>query len=70
MDNYCVNNNAQQNGDHEVHNLDARCPHAPTANNQLFLGSHSTCSSAVTKAKLYYPKSNGCYYCAKACHTG
>ncbi len=72
MPNYCVNRNAQTNGDHEVHDLAAgiaqRC--LPDASNQLSLGLHATCQSAVSAAKGYYPQSNGCAHCAPACHTG
>ncbi len=70
MANYCVNKNAQSNGDHEVHNLDAGCSRLPDVSNRLSLGSHQNCSTAVQKAKQTYPKSNGCFYCSPACHTG
>lgn len=70
MANYCVNKNPQANGDHEVHNLDLRCPHTPGVNSQVVLGSHPSCQSAVAAAKqLHYPQSNGCYYCARPCHS-
>ncbi len=69
MANYCVNMNAQSNGDHEVHNLDAGCSRLPDPNNRLGLGGHTTCTTAVAKAKQTYARSNGCYYCAPACHT-
>ena len=69
MASYCVNKNAQPNGDHEVHNIDAKCSFLPDASNRLALGNHLTCPTAVAKAKQTYPKSNGCYYCASACHT-
>jgi len=68
--NYCVNMKAQPNGDHEVHRLDATCHYLPAESNQLALGSHATCQSAMTEAKRIYAKSNGCFYCARACHTG
>lgn len=69
MAKYCVNKNAQSNGDHEVHNIDARCRFLPDIANRLALGSHLTCTTAVAKAKQTYRQSNGCYYCARACHT-
>lgn len=70
MANYIVNRTAQYgSGDHEVHNLDANCSHLPSRENQLALGEHSTCSSAVQAARRYYSDVNGCYYCAYACHT-
>lgn len=67
MASYYVNSNAQSNGDHEVHK--SGCSYMPSANNRISLGDHSTCHSAVTAAKRYYNKVNGCYYCSNACHT-
>jgi hypothetical protein len=67
---YCVNKNAQSNGDHEVHNLSGNCPRLPNPVNQVALGQHATCVTAVSAAKRIYPRSNGCAYCASACNTG
>lgn len=69
MANYCVNTNAQPNGDHEVHNLDANCSYLPDPGNRKNLGEHSTCHTAVAQAKVTYPKADGCGHCAKECHT-
>lgn len=68
MSRYYVNKNAQGNGDHEVHTTG--CSYMPNEENKVYLGVFSTCRSAVTKAKDTYPKSNGCFYCSNACHTG
>ncbi len=68
MANYCVNKNAQSTGEHEVHNTDT-CSYCPDPSNRLDLGYHSDCKSAVKKAKTYYSKSDGCFYCCKPCHT-
>ncbi len=70
MPQYTVNMNAQANGDHEVHNLTTGCNFMPNAANRIDLGAHADCHGAVTRAKAYYPQSNGCYYCCNACHTG
>ena len=70
MPNYCVNKNAQSNGDHEVHDLASTKGCLPSASNRLDLGYHPSCSGAVTAAKRSYSQSNGCAYCASACHTG
>lgn len=67
MAKYCVNKNAQANGDHEVHR--EGCIFWPLATNQLDLGDHMTCTTAVTKAKQSYARSNGCATCSPVCHT-
>lgn len=67
MARYYVNDNAQSNGDHEVHKGD--CSRLPAPQNRTYLGDFSYCSSAVSEAKKYYTQVNGCYYCANACHT-
>jgi hypothetical protein len=64
---YYLNKKQQANGDHEVHAF--HCQFLPQPENRIDLGEHLTCSSAVTKAKTYYQKSNGCFYCSKDCHT-
>ncbi len=65
---YYVNKNQQTNGDHEVHKED--CTRLPNRENRIDLGNHSSCQSAVSKAKEYYTQVNGCYYCSNPCHTG
>lgn len=66
MPNYYVNDEAQSNGDHEVHV--ETCQWMPK--NRTALGNHNACQTAVTAAKRIYAKSNGCYYCSRPCHTG
>jgi hypothetical protein len=65
MAQYCVNNQAQANGDHEVHRQG--CTYWPRNSNPL--GDHTTCQTAVAQAKRIYPRANGCYTCSNACHT-
>lgn len=65
MADYYVNNDAQSNGDHEVHK--SGCSYMPSR--KTYLGDFTSCTPAVTKAKATYPTSNGCYYCSPACHT-
>jgi hypothetical protein len=67
MKNYYVNQNAQPNGDHEVHTAD--CVYLPTSSNRKYLGEFSDCKPAVSEAKKTYSKSNGCKTCCPACHT-
>ncbi|MDE2676545.1 MAG: hypothetical protein OXI76_01420 [Gemmatimonadota bacterium] len=65
---YYVNNNAQSNGDHEVHK--SGCYWLSLASNTSYLGEFSSCFPAVAKAKLTYPTANGCGHCSPACNTG
>lgn len=68
---FIVNKNTQANGDHEVHNTSAGCSYMPNSENQIDLGSHSSCFEAVSQAKINWPNNriNGCFFCCKACHT-
>jgi hypothetical protein len=68
MPRYYVNRNPQNNGDHEVHM--EGCVHLPSQENRQYLGEFASCSYAVMEAKRFYPQLNGCFYCAKECHTG
>lgn len=68
MEEYCVNKNAQSNGDHEVHNL-ATCKRLPQPQNRKHLGKFGWCMGAVQEAKKTYAKVNGCYCCCRECHT-
>ncbi|WP_152055559.1 hypothetical protein [Aliarcobacter butzleri] len=67
---YIINKNQQNNGDHEVHEK-GNCQYMPNIENQIDLGWHSSCHSAVADAKKKWPnhRINGCYYCCKPCHT-
>ncbi len=67
MADYYVNKQAQDNGDHEVHK--SGCHYMPSTQHRLYLGNFSGCRPAVTEAKKHYRQSNGCYYCARECHT-
>ena len=65
-----MNENAQPNGDYEVHK--AGCSHMPDSANQQDLGEHATCDTAVALAKTNNPDKvaniDGCFYCCKDCH--
>lgn len=71
MQKFIVNKNAQNNGDHEVHNATTGCTYMPNSENQVEAGFHSTCAGAVAEVKRNNPthRINGCYYCCNACHT-
>jgi hypothetical protein len=67
---YGVNKTAQPgSGDHEVHDLSSTKGCLPAATNRINLGQFTSCTGAVAAAKAYYPDSNGCYWCARDCHT-
>lgn len=70
MPNYCVNQVAQPNGDHEVHDTTANKWCLPSPTNRRDLGFHASCVSAVQSAKTYYSQVNGCRWCAPTCNTG
>lgn len=65
MASYYVNNKAQTNGDHEVH--ETSCRYLP--GDKKYLGDYTSFSPAVTEAKKTYSQSNGCATCSTACHT-
>lgn len=69
MPKFCVNKNAQPTGEHEVHNLDAGCSYLPEPQNRRQLGSFANCQGAVVEAKKFYNNVDGCFYCARECHT-
>ena len=64
---YYINQNAQNNGDHEVHK--EGCSYMPNPENRIYLGSFSNCHDAVREATKHYLQSNGCYYCTPECYT-
>jgi hypothetical protein len=65
MASYSVNNNAQSNGDYEVHV--STCIYFPS--NRKYLGEFSSCAPAVTEARKTYSRANGCATCCSSCHT-
>ncbi len=67
MADYYVNKNAQDNGDHEVH--ESGCGWMPNPENRQYIGDFSSCHGAVRKAKEIYPTADGCAHCSPACHT-
>ena len=71
LDHFIINKNQQNNGDHEVHNKTKGCSYMPNSENQIGLGTHSSCHEAVSTAKSQWNDSriNGCYYCCNDCHT-
>ena len=63
---YYVNENAQVNGDHEVHRAD--CSWLPTAENRLYLGEFASSYEALMAAKRIYNSADGCAYCCPEIH--
>lgn len=68
MESYYVNDNAQPNGDHEVH--ERGCYWLGLTRSKTFLGNFSSCRPAVAEARRRGYNANGCYFCSRACHTG
>lgn len=68
MPHFCINDNAQPTGEHEVHNLDAGCSFLPDYRNRRDLGFHANCHSAIAAAKKIYSSVDGCAYCVPECH--
>lgn len=62
---YYVNNEAQANGDHEVHKLG--CSFIPW--DTTLLGQFSNCAEAIEEAKKSFRHPIGCFYCSNKCHT-
>lgn len=67
MNHYYVHTLVDDNNDHEVH--EGICHKMPNMENRIYLGIFSSCKDAVEKAKKIYPRSNGCYWCSRECHT-
>lgn len=67
MPHYYVNREAQPNGDHEVH--EQGCIYLPSEPNRQYLGEFPSCQPAMAIARLYFPQSDGCYFCCRPCHT-
>lgn len=66
MAHYYVNDNAQSNGDHEVHVTG--CSFLSMIAHKTPLGDFSSCAPAVATAKRKYPKADGCSFCCNPCH--
>jgi len=69
MSQFCVNQNTDREGNHEVHNISKGCKTMPNLENQLGLGEFPSCHGAVEKAKKTFPKADGCANCCPDCHT-
>ena len=63
---YYVNNSAQSNGDHEVH--EEHCAFLKLAVDVKFLGLFENGIQAVAYAKKLYSRADGCFYCCKEAH--
>lgn len=65
---YYVNANAQPTGEHEVH-LANGCMFPAAPRNQVDLGEHPNCQSALRAAKQRYSNVDGCVHCTPSCHS-
>ena len=66
MPRYYVNNQAQANGDHEVHK--EGCFYLQFVISKTDLGYHDTCETAIIAARRIYHKADGCKVCSEDCH--
>jgi hypothetical protein len=53
----------------DVHDLSSTKGCLPEPTNRIDLGYLASCTGAVAAAKTYYSDVNGCYWCARDCHT-
>lgn len=67
MASYYVNNNAQSNGDHEIHV--PSCAFFPLISSKTYLGEFPSCGPAKQAALRIYPEADGCAFCCSPCHT-
>lgn len=66
VEEYFVNNYAQDNGDHEVHTRSCYWRHM--GENMRSLGVFDKCQDAVKAAKYIFPQADGCKFCCPECH--
>jgi hypothetical protein len=64
---YLVNKDPQPSGEHELHR--AGCPTSPDEDDQLPLGRFENCREAVSFARRYYSRLDGCRNCCPECHS-
>ncbi len=67
---YYINDNAQSNGDHEVHA--EGCRWMPDLSNRTYLGYLVSSFAAISIARLKFPywKIDGCAYCCPESNHG
>ena len=70
MHDYYFNNAVDEHGRHEVHT--AECAYLPKPVNRTYIGFCSSCSEALTRARITYPykQFDGCFWCSRECHRG
>jgi integrase len=59
----------RRDGRRPVHDLSSTKGCLPEPTNRIDLGYFASCTGAVAAAKTYYSDVNGCYWCARDCHT-
>jgi hypothetical protein len=68
MPHFIINRNKKCDPEyvHVIHDTTVNCGHLPKEKNQIALGWHSTCFSAIEVAKdLGYESIEGCTYCCE-----
>ena len=66
MKKYFINISANEDNEHTVHGED--CSFIPDPEKRKSLELHSSCLSAIKKAKKLYPKAVACIYCSGDCY--
>ncbi len=68
--NYYFNDSVDEHGLHEIHSEE--CDYLPHPINRTYIGFCSSCSEALTRAKITFPYKNfdGCFWCCRECHRG
>lgn len=67
MDIFYIDLKAKETGEYEMHR--SGCKFLPDQTKRYYVGLFGTCNEALKEAKKSFPKSNGCPFCCKACHT-
>jgi len=67
MKKYYANIQVNYNIDHEAH-IEG-CSYLPQVENRIYLGQFTNCKEAITEAKKYFERVNGCQLCVSECYT-
>jgi len=63
MNKYYISKKSRQDGTFSVHKED--CPFLNESEQRIFLGRFDTCKDAIKTARIFFLKSDACYFCLK-----